>query len=404
MENNYIPPDPNWEKLLDQLETIQQSGDALSEMQLLQLEELRALVSATTDAFQLYRSMDLDKGWQRLHDEAKARGLITVSEEAEQKYKYWSGLGIWMAAAISLIVFGVWFFSNDGMPGKVKDQNIVLNNIVPGTFGATLILADGRKIQLNNTSNGELGKEAGVTIRKSTGGELVYEIQASNKIAGDSVAINTLSTAKGQTYQVKLPDGSRLWLNAASSVTFSANLLQDGKRVIRLVGEAYFQVQKDDEHPFIVESLGQRVEVLGTHFNINSYADENRIRTTLLEGSVKVTSVETGKSTFIKPDQQAVLEGEKLKVVPVIAEESIDWKEGVFSFEDEGLLSIMRKVARWYDVDVEYKGTQYDKQTFSGSISRSENISEVLKKLSKISNLDFQVERRKIIISNRSIK
>jgi ferric-dicitrate binding protein FerR (iron transport regulator) len=179
-------------------------------------------------------------------------------------------------------------------------------------------------------------------------------------------------------------------------------LLQDGKRVVRLSGEAYFQIQKDGAHPFIVESPGQRVEVLGTHFNINSYTDEKRIRTTLLEGSVKVISLETGKSTTIQPDQQAIWDGKNLQVVPVIAEESIDWKEGVFSFEDEGLQSVMRKVARWYDVEIEYRGTAHDRQTFSGSISRSENISQVLKTLSKISSLDFQMENRKIIISSQS--
>jgi ferric-dicitrate binding protein FerR (iron transport regulator) len=402
MDNNHLPPDPNWEQLLDQLEAGRQGDKPLSEAQLHQLNELRRLVSVTTEAFQVYGAADVDKGWQKLRSAALERSLIADAPAIAWKQRLWPGMGIWIAATLALVIAGVWFFNGSSVTDQARDQKMVRKDIAPGTFGATLTLADGRKIELDHASNGELDSAAGVTITKSAQGELVYEVKPSNETSAVPAVFNTLSTAKGQTYQVILPDGSRIWLNAASSITYSTHLLQDGKRVVRLRGEAYFQIQKDGAHPFIVESPGQRVEVLGTHFNINSYTDEKRIRTTLLEGSVKVISLETGKSTTIQPDQQAIWDGKNLQVVPVIAEESIDWKEGVFSFEDEGLQSVMRKVARWYDVEIEYRGTAHDRQTFSGSISRSENISQVLKTLSKISSLDFQMENRKIIISSQS--
>ena len=176
---------------------------------------------------------------------------------------------------------------------------------------------------------------------------------------------------------------------------------------VKLEGEAYFEVARDKKHPFIVESRGQQVEVLGTHFNVSSYADDPAAKTTLLEGSVKVTPLSAKnvvhnqgvKSEILKPNQQAIFTTAGIRVINVSAESFVDWKDGAFNFEDESLQAIMRKISRWYDVEVIYNGTENDQQTFSGSVSRSARVSKVLEILTDISDLKFKIEGRKIFVS-----
>ena len=315
-----------------------------------------------------------------------------------RQVKLWPRIAA-VAAAVAVIVFGLWFFNYKGQVASIPHDEVAVNDIAPGKQGATLTLANGKKIRLSDAANGEIAKEAGITVSKTADGQLIYEIK--DQVQDDDRAVeitNVLSTAKGETYAIILPDQTKVWLNAASSLTYNANLLEHGLRKVKLAGEAYFQVAKDKAHPFIVSTGQQEVEVLGTHFNINAYEDEPNTKTTLLEGSVKVSSSK-GSSQTLQPDQQAILSQSGIEVIPVVAEAYIDWKEGSINFRREGLQSIMRKVARWYNVEVEYQGVSGEDQTFTGYVTRTENVSIVLDALSKISDLKFKIVGKKIIVS-----
>ena len=301
------------------------------------------------------------------------------------------------AAAIATFIFGagLFYFSKDTKQVD-SSQLVIQEDVTPGVWGATLTLASGKKIRLADASSGELANEAGVSITKSANGQLIYNIKGSER---EPNKMNTLSTAKGETYQVRLPDGSLVYLNAASSLTYSASLIQRGKRTVRLRGEGYFQVAKDRSHPFIVESNGQQVEVLGTHFNISAYEHEPDTKTTLEEGSVKVITANANKT--LKPNQQAILYKNSIQIKDVDAEYALAWKNGFFMFNDENLESIMYKVANWYDVEVTFSDPSLKTETFIGTISRFEKISEVFRMLERTDVASFRLEGKKVIISNK---
>jgi ferric-dicitrate binding protein FerR (iron transport regulator) len=215
------------------------------------------------------------------------------------------------------------------------------------------------------------------------------------KNKSSEVLYNTISTPRGGQYELMLSDGSKVWLNAASSLRFSASFV--GKeRKVELLGEAYFEVAKNAAMPFKVKVHGMEVEVLGTHFNINSYDNESMIRTTLLEGSVKINK--NNSSSLLKPGQQAQMNkaGEIKIINNVDVEEAIAWKEGKFQFDKADIHDIMRQLARWYDVDVEYKGTV--SSHFGGTISRDVNLSQVLNMLHLTGEVNFQIQDKKVLV------
>lgn len=302
-----------------------------------------------------------------------------------------------VAAVLALMAVGAgWFYF-----GQSNGQNSLTArsaDIAPAKSGATLTLANGKQIRLAEVTNGELAEEAGVRISKTPNGEIIYELKGND--AGKNKT-NTLSTGKGETYQLQLPDGTRVWLNAATSLTYANVLTTGGKRSVELSGEAYFEVAKDKAHPFVVKSAGQQVEVLGTHFNINGYADAAATQTTLLEGSVRV-SVGTGGAAILKPGQQSLVADKKpINVKTVDLNEAMAWKDGYFRFYEVDLETFMRTISRWYDIDVVYEGgiAQYEDLAFGGAVSRSKNISEVLKILAQTGKVSYRIEGRKVTIS-----
>lgn len=306
------------------------------------------------------------------------------------KAKLWRGIAV--AAAVAACVFGVViFYYQQSDKHEVQTEIAVSRDVAPGKQGATLTLAGGKKIRLADAANGQLARQPGVTVSKLANGQLVYELTSSE--GTDPAAVNTLSTAKGETYQLRLPDGSMVWLNAASSLTYAANLLEGGQRRVKLNGEAYFEIQKDQMHPFVVESRGQHVEVLGTRFNINSYADEPTAKTTLLEGSVQLNH-----RTVLKPGEQATIsDAGGISISQADLDEAVAWKNGKFIFADENIESIMRKLERWYNVEVSYEGPPPG-ETFTASIGRFDNISKILHKLSYTNNVHFKIEGRRVIV------
>lgn len=297
-----------------------------------------------------------------------------------------------IAAAVAIIAFGILFFNSSNSSDSLANASSIDKFIKPGMEGASLTLANGKRIKLSGASNGRLAKEAGVVITKSASGELIYEIQDTE---ADVNSINTLSTAKGETYKVRLPDGSLVWLNAASSLSYSVKLVKDGKRMVKLKGEGYFEISKDKSHPFYVETESQTVRVLGTHFNINSYGDEPAVVTTLTEGAIEINSA-TG-SSLMRPGEQAVNQNGNVKISAASMPDALAWKDGYFDFNEEDIQSIMKQLTRWYNLEVSYQGKPAA-QGYTGKLSRSNNISQVLKALESTNTVQFKIEERRVTV------
>ncbi|MEE1944878.1 FecR domain-containing protein [Pedobacter sp. KR3-3] len=303
-------------------------------------------------------------------------------------YRYVAAAVIVLCASV-----GLWtYFSSSNLK---KQEQVANSPIMPGGNKAMLTLANGAKIDLTHAVNGALAKEAGIEITKTADGQLRYEIKDQHQTQSFAL-YNTIETPKGGQYQIHLPDGTKVWLNAATSLKYPLSFTGAKERKVELTGEAYFEVAKDKAHPFKVLSAGQEVQVMGTHFNVNAYADEGNIKTTLLEGLVRVTTPNHADE-ILKPGQQAVLSQNQLNVVAVDADAAAAWKNGRFAFVDEPIESIMRKVARWYDVEIVYKGDMREK-VFAGTISRYGNIETLLNTIANTNTISFKIEGRRVIV------
>lgn len=281
----------------------------------------------------------------------------------------------------------------DTMPSVVA-KRILPVDIAPGGNKAILILSNGQQINLTNAQNGKLAKEANVAINKTADGQVVYQPEK-NEGRGE-LAYNTLKTPRGGKFDLTLADGTRVWLNAASSITYPL-VFNGHDREVEITGEAYFEVAHNAAQSFHVKVAGQTIEDLGTHFNINAYPDEPVIRTTLLEGSVRVSNA-TGNLT-LKPGQQAVIQpNQSISIDPdADMEEAIAWHHDLFKFNDASIETVMRQLARWYDVDVSYEGN-IPPRFFSGKIYRNTSALKVADILS-YKQIHFRIEGRKIIVT-----
>ena len=319
------------------------------------------------------------------------QGNISINDNLAVQFKpQRRKLYTWLSAAAAaiLITGSVIYFSSD----KSLQQQAETANLQPGKNKAELTLANGRHITLDASVNGTLAKEAGVQITKTKDGELVYTVTDAN---APSDARNIIKTPYGGQYMVILPDQSKVWLNAGSSLAYPVSFANAKTRNVDLTGEAYFEIAKDKTHPFIVKTAKQEVKVLGTHFNINLYMDEPAILTTLLEGSVNISSAAADR--ILKPGEQSMLTAQGIKVAAADTEEVMAWKNGYFRFNDEKLESIMRKIARWYDVEIEFEGEISDEE-YNGKISKFKNIAQVLEMLSETNTVHFKIDGRRILV------
>ncbi len=344
---------------------------------------------------QLIAESDLDLAEEKKDDYyTRMRNAINsgIVQQERKSVRLWPRTAIAAAVATAILSAGIWFYNARQKEAWPKNA-IYANDLAPGRQGATLTLASGKKIRLADAMKGKLAKEAGVTITKTAEGELVYQVENTT----NENKINTITTANGETYQLRLPDGSAVWLNAGSSLTYSANLVQHGKRSVRLSGEGYFEIAKDRLHPFIVETKNQQVEVLGTKFNINSYTDEPVTATTLVEGSIKVSSDQSTK--FIKPGQQAINDKGELQIQPANLDHVTDWREGDFNLVDLDFKTAMRKIARWYDVEVIYDPSVSNSLKAGGWIKRDTKLSEVLKLIERSGQVRFKIDGKKLYVT-----
>lgn len=305
--------------------------------------------------------------------------------------------GRWWAIAASLVLIlaaGAFFWTqNSGNSSSIASHKTVPIIIAPGHNGAILTLADGNKIVLDSMQNGMVAVQSGVKVLLNNG-EVAYQSGEAQK-----VSFNTMTTPRGRQYNLVLADGTKVWLNAASSITYPTAFT--GKdRTVTISGEAYFEVAHNANMPFHVIVNGVDVKVLGTHFNVNAYDDERALKVTLLEGSV---AVRTGPSTVkIKPGQQADVpeQSKQINVHQVDVDAAVAWKNGYFSFQDAGIQAIMNRLSRWYDIDVIYKG-DIPSVKFSGEMGRSLNLGQVLDILRQ-TRVQFEVKGRQLIIHSNN--
>ena len=320
----------------------------------------------------------------------------------------------WAAAALIIMSVGIGFLvvssKNEKQEVAVIKNEPAKNSIVPGSNKAILTLADGTSIVLDSTAEGTVAKQGVSNIVKLENGKIAYEIKGSSV---NEVFMNTMSTPRGGQYKLRLPDGTDVWLNAASSITYPT-AFTSAERNVSVTGELYFEVAKDKSRPFHVtvksgsaHQKDMEIEVLGTHFNINAYEDESSIRTTLFEGSVKVALGE--ENSLLKPGQQSVINsareitGQQNKSAAITIlkdinlEEVIAWKDGYFQFKRADIQTVMRQISRWYDVDVVYEGA-IPKDRFVGDLPMDANISQVLRTLEKV-QVHFRIEGKKIIVT-----
>jgi ferric-dicitrate binding protein FerR (iron transport regulator) len=299
-------------------------------------------------------------------------------------------------AASILILISIGYIYTDQRKRDNITSEIIKNDILPGGEKAILTLADGSVVVLDKTRPGVVSDEGAATVVKQGDNRLVYN---SGKTSADKrQEFNTLATPRCGEFQLVLSDGTKVWLNSESTITYP--VVFDGKeRHVVVSGEVYFEVSKTAKKtPFIVELKDRvKIEVLGTQFNVNAYDDDNNIKTTLIEGSVKIVSTSTNRSIVIKPGEQAGIDRSgNLSVKEVDTEEAIAWKNGRFIFDNADINTIMRQISRWYDIDIEYGGVV--NQHFGGSISRKVNASKVFEMLEMTGEINFEISGRKVIV------
>ena len=304
----------------------------------------------------------------------------------------------WKSAAAAILILltaGIYYYQISSEPVIVKTEiPRFKNDVAPGNNKAILTLDDGSTIDLDDAKTGILASESNIDIKKTGAGQLEY---TAGTQSAKTVKYNILSTPMGGEYQLVLPDGSKVWLNSGSTLRFPTAFI-GSERIVELKGEAYFEIAKNTKMPFLVRTNNAMdIKVLGTQFNVMAYDDEKNINTTLIEGSVEVLKG-SGK-TMLKPGQEAILNrgSGNIKVAPADLEQAIAWKNGYFIFYNENIESIMRKVSRWYNVDIAYQGNLSNKD-FVGTISRNKNVSELLKMLELTGAIHFSIDGRRITV------
>ncbi len=313
-------------------------------------------------------------------------------------FKKWHAIAS-AAAVLIFVLFGTYLYiKKKPLSIQQTSHNSNQNNILSNKNKATLTLANGQQIMLTGAGNGTLTVQGAVTVNKTADGTIIYH--STGKSAADgtkTISYNIMTTPRGGQFCVVLPDGSKVLLNAASSLTYPTTFLGN-ERKVNLTGEAYFEVAHNAAKPFRVYSKGQIVEVLGTQFNINTYDDEPAVKTTLVEGKVKITATAKNQVGILQPGQEVSINASTFNIRNVEVEQAIAWKNGQFMFENDDIQQIMRMVSRWYDVDVIYSGPLPDDK-FTGFVSRFSNVSEVLNTLQLTRKVHFKINNKKITVS-----
>jgi transmembrane sensor len=341
--------------------------------------------------------VNTERIWTKVETRLKPTPSIPLTHTKRRWWNYTAA-----ASVIGIACAGgawLWLSRNHPTPTLVTTPAVVAADIKPGGNKAVLTLADGRKIDLGTAANGLVADQGNTKVAKLSDGQLVYKKEKTTDNRPAPMAYNILTTPRKGQFTLLLPDGTRVWINNASTIRYPV-AFTGPDRTVELTGEAYFEVAMDAAHPFHVKVVnGTDVQVLGTSFNIMAYTDEPTERTTLIDGRVRVT--ENNQSTVLKPAEQAALDAHgTLKVIPdVNVQEVIAWKNGYFHFDHTNFQATMRQLARWYDIDVVYQN-QLSNQEFQGQgrIQRDLLLSDVLKGLEN-DQIHFKLEGRKLTVT-----
>ncbi|MFA6084679.1 FecR family protein [Mucilaginibacter sp.] len=353
----------------------------------------------------------LDRYYLLFRDEPEDTGLLTKKQMLALEERMENGLfnriqksagvkRLWprIAAAASIVLFlsfGGYYLLHKQKPQQQTAQ-INKQDLQPGSDKAILTTSNGQKIDLTAARKGKITVQGNTTVNKTGDGHIVYEQAQQSSGSAEPLAYNTMTTPRGGQHPLTLSDGTKVWLDAASSITFPV-VFGGNDRSVKITGQVYFEVAHNPAKPFRVSANGQTVEVLGTHFNINAYTDEPEMKTTLLEGSVKI--IKDGKTAVLIPGQQALVSfgpAKNIVVKEADTEEAIAWHKGLFQFHDTNIQTVMRQLSRWYDVDISYEGKIHDRQ-FSGKMYRNVTALTIADILS-YKKIHFRIEGKKIIV------
>lgn len=351
--------------------------------------DLRAMVDQyghsgfIDDDFAILDSLDIEQEWQETIHKFQNR------KQHKQSFRQWKGWGI--AAAMALLMgFAWWQLQTTMEVGVVPDEKYGhKNDVLPGTNKAILTLSNGKEVILGEQDN--MGLSDGVAKLQANREHLGYALSA----AGEG-GYNTITVPKGGIFQVSLPDGSKVWINAESKLSFPIGFTSYDRKVL-LEGEAYFDVSEDPNRPFIVQAGDVKVQALGTEFNVNAYKEYD-VKTILTQGKVRVSNglgqktIEAGR--MVRSD-----EGQKLTVAEADMEEAIAWKEGFFYFSKTDITAILENVGRWYDVQVIYD-TKTDNRRFKGGLKRTATLANMCEMLKDLTGYDFEIEKKKLIVKS----
>ncbi|AYL94175.1 FecR family protein [Mucilaginibacter celer] len=302
------------------------------------------------------------------------------------------------AAVAALAVMGTavyhWIGKHQYPAQLAQNKAVVKHDVDPGDNRAVLTLANGQKVILDSAKIGLLNQSGDISINKTDDGQVVYTDADKDHAPAGALAYNTISTPRGGQFHVVLPDGTTVFLNAASSLKFPTTF-SGNQRDVELTGEGYFEVAHNKAKPFTVQVKDAQVRVLGTHFNVSAYSDDKGIKATLLEGAVKL--IRGDVSNTLKPGQQGIINDNGIKVIDVDTDEELAWKNGLFNFNRSNIQDIMKELSRWYDTEVVYEGKIPDDE-FVGKIRRDVKLSQVLHIL-ELSHVRFRIENKKIIVA-----
>lgn len=376
-----------------------QSGNALPE----EIQMLNDWYRSFNDSNVEFTAAENDTEDQ-MEQRIKNRILHTLSDEIKSASTTFRWQMPMVAASILLLLSAGLYFLLPTRLQKQQQASFVtqpVNDIAPGGNKAVLTLADGSTIVLDNASNGTISQQGNIQVQKLDNGLLSYTVNGKKVTENDETFYNTITTPRGGQYHITLADGTLVWLNAASSIRFPV-VFAGTERKVTITGEAYFEVAKNAAMPFKVKAAFSEIEVLGTHFNVNAYEDETYIKTTLLEGLVKVSATTMSANRLpilLKPGQQSgISKAGNISVQnDVDIEEAMAWKNGRFQFSSADLNSILRQISRWYDVDIVYNG-KVDLH-FTGQLARNANVSNVFEKLALTGEVHFRIDGKKIIVS-----
>lgn len=312
-----------------------------------------------------------------------------------KKVSIWPGLAVAAAVLFILSVGGYFLLKRDPISQSAQEQ--VNNDIVPGGNKAILTLSSGKQISLTDAGIGAISEQNDEYISKTSEGTITYRDRTSSE-GTHMTAYNTITTPKGGQWSVVLPDGTRVMLDASSSLRYPVAFAK--RREVEVIGQAYFEVVHHADKPFRVITRDQVIEDIGTAFNVSAYPDEPAAKTVLLEGLVDIyhPGAPEKKALRLKPGQQAITQNHAITVSAANTDDAVAWKNGYFRFNDENIESIMRKLSRWYDLEVEYQGNS-SRIIFNGEIPRNTSLSKVLKVL-EAANIHFSVEGKKLIVKD----